>query len=127
MQIHQHFIAFLISAVISTTYVAIMSVYAGFHIWPALTYRSLSCLNGAGADSGFIAMKEILIAFLRSAVHLSLPGLVLVYLFVSSVSVEIGLSVLLWQQLSCTRPHPSKTMLTLELNQRLEPRKPRQH
>ena len=44
-------------------------------------------------------MKEIIIAFMSSAVHLSLRGIVLVYLFVSSVSVEIGLSVLLWQHL----------------------------
>ncbi|KAL6313347.1 hypothetical protein AAG906_004247 [Vitis piasezkii] len=107
---HRHFIAFLISAVISTTYVAIMSVYAGFHIWPPLTYRSLGRLNGSGADSGFIAMKEIIIAFFSSAVHLSLRGLVLVYLFVSSVSVEIGLSVLLWQQLSFI--YEGKTYLT---------------
>lgn len=107
---HRHFIAFLISAVISTTYVAIMSVYTGFHIWPPLTYRSLGRLNESGADSGFIAMKEIIIAFFSSAVHLSLRGLVLVYLFVSSVSVEIGLSVLLWQQLSFI--YEGKTYLT---------------
>ncbi|KAG6642775.1 hypothetical protein CIPAW_09G164500 [Carya illinoinensis] len=70
---HRYFILFLISAVTSTIYVSIMSVYAGLRIWPPLTYRS--------------------------AVLLSARGLVLVYLFVSSVSVQIGLSVLLWQQL----------------------------
>lgn len=96
---HRYFIAFLISAVISTTYVAIMSVHAGFHIWPPLAYRSLDRLNVSGANSGFIVIKETIIAILSSAGHLSLRGLVLVYLFVSSVSVEIGLSVLLWQQL----------------------------
>lgn len=45
-------------------------------------------------------MNEIFIAFLRSALFLSARGLLLVYLFIASVSLQIGLSVLLWQQLS---------------------------
>lgn len=95
---HRYFILFLISAVTSTIYVSIMSVYAGLRIWPPLTYR-LGHFSGFNMDLALRAMMEIFLAFLRSAVLLSARGLVLVYLFVSSVSVQIGLSVLLWQQL----------------------------
>ena len=96
---HRPFIAFLILAVISTVYVSIMSAYAGFQIWPPLKYRSLDLLSGSSNVMALRTVKEIILAFLRSAVFLSARGLVLVYLFVSCVSVEIGLSVLLWQQL----------------------------
>ncbi|XP_015895798.3 protein S-acyltransferase 11 [Ziziphus jujuba] len=96
---HRHFIAFLISAVISTIYVTFMSTYAGLHIWPPLSYTSTVHFNRPSRDLAFIALREVAFALLRSAVLLSTRGLVLVYLFVSSVSVEIGLSILLWQQL----------------------------
>ena len=45
-------------------------------------------------------MNEIVVAFMRSALLLSSRGLILAYLFIASVSLQIGLSVLLWQQLS---------------------------
>lgn len=96
---HRHFIAFLISAVVSLLYVSFMSTYAGLHVWPPLSYRSLGHVNGNSMDMALRALKEVMFALLRSAVLLSTRGLVLVYLFVSSVSVQIGLSVLLWQQL----------------------------
>lgn len=96
---HRHFIAFLISAVISTIYVTFLSTYAGLHIWPPLSYRSTARFNHFSRDLAFIALREVAFALLRSAVLLSTRGLVLVYLFVSSVSVGTGLSVLLWQQL----------------------------
>ncbi|KAL4638256.1 hypothetical protein ACB092_03G134500 [Castanea dentata] len=95
---HQHFILFLISAVISTIYVSIMSIYAGLHLWPQLTHN-FGRLNGFNRDIAFRVVMEISLSLLRSAALLSTRGLVLVYLFISSVSVEIGLSVLLWQQL----------------------------
>ncbi|KAM7463298.1 hypothetical protein LguiA_031419 [Lonicera macranthoides] len=44
-------------------------------------------------------VMEILLPFLRSTMFLSTRGLVLAYLFIASVSVLIGLAVLLWQQL----------------------------
>ncbi|PON36690.1 Zinc finger, DHHC-type, palmitoyltransferase [Parasponia andersonii] len=94
---HRHFIAFLISAAISMIYVAFVCTYAGLHVWPSLSYRSH--VNGYNSNMALRALKEIIFALLRSAVLLSARGLVLVYLFVSSVSVELGLSVLLWQQL----------------------------
>lgn len=95
---HQHFIIFLISAVISAIYVSIMSAYAGLHIWPPLTYK-VGRLNGLNMDMAFRVMMEVFVALLRSALLLSARGLVLVYLFVSTISVEVGLTVLLWQQL----------------------------
>lgn len=97
---HRHFIAFLISAVISMIYVSFMSTYAGLHVWPPLSYSSLSHLNQYNSrERVFRAIREVIFALLRSALLLSTRGLVLVYLFVSSVSVEMGLSLLLWQQL----------------------------
>ncbi|KAL6975984.1 protein S-acyltransferase [Sarracenia purpurea var. burkii] len=97
---HRSFIAFLISAVISTFYVSIMSAYAELNIWPPLKYRSLDHFNSSSNFMAWRTMEGIFLALLRSAVFdLSARGLVLLYLFVSSVVVEIGLIVLLWQQL----------------------------
>lgn len=95
---HRYFLLFLISAVISTIYVSIMSAYAGWHIWPPLTYR-FSRLSGFNRDMAFRVAMEVFVALLRSAVLLSARGLVLVYLFVTSISVQVGLGLLLWQQL----------------------------
>lgn len=96
---HQHFIAFLISVLVSTMYVTIMSAYAGLHIWPPLTYRYLDHFRGGDRSLAWRALQDVAIALASSAVLLSTRGLVLVYLFVSSISLEIGISVLLWQQL----------------------------
>ncbi|XP_052206346.1 protein S-acyltransferase 11 isoform X2 [Diospyros lotus] len=96
---HRSFIAFLISAVIGTTYVSVMAAYTGLHIWPSVKYNSLDLVRRSSNGFAFSAVKEVVLAFLRSAVFLSARGLVLVYLFMASVSVEIGLCVLLWQQL----------------------------
>ncbi|KDP43280.1 hypothetical protein JCGZ_24201 [Jatropha curcas] len=96
---HQYFIAFLVSAIISMIYVSIMSTYAVMHVWPPLSLRALGHLSGTNNQIVWRTFKEVIFAFLSSALLLSTRGLVLVYLFFSSVSVEIGLSVLLWQQL----------------------------
>ncbi|XP_024031766.1 protein S-acyltransferase 11 [Morus notabilis] len=108
---HWHFIMFLISAVISTIYVSFMSTYVGLHVWPPLSYRSLSRMNGHSMSMALTALKEVIFALLRSAVLLSARGIVLVYLFISSVSVGLGLSVLLWQQLRYI--YEGKTYLSL--------------
>ncbi|KAF5737926.1 DHHC-type zinc finger family protein isoform 1 [Tripterygium wilfordii] len=96
---HRHFIAFLTCAVVSTVYVSIISVYAGYRVWPPLQYKSIGPLNGISRGLALRALKEIILALLGSAAFLSARGLVLVYLFVASVSLEIGLIILLWQQL----------------------------
>ncbi|KAJ1440384.1 Palmitoyltransferase, DHHC domain [Sesbania bispinosa] len=97
---HRSFIAFLISAVLSTIYVSIMSAYAGLHMWPPLTY-SLGRVNGVTTGAlAWRVMNEFIVAFLGSSMFVSSRGLILVYLLIASVSLQIGLSVLLWQQLS---------------------------
>ncbi|PIA35476.1 hypothetical protein AQUCO_03500085v1 [Aquilegia coerulea] len=97
---HRYFITFLFSAVISTFYVSIMSVYTVFHLWPPLKYRSIVRLVISGRRTeAWRLVKEITVAFFNSAANLSARHLVLIYLFVASLSVAIGLNVLLWQQL----------------------------
>lgn len=96
---HRNFILFLISAVASMIYVAVMSVKAGLHIWPPLSIKPHSHANVVGTDLAMRFVKEIVFALLNSAMLMSSRGLLLVYLFISSVSLNLGLSVLLWQQL----------------------------
>lgn len=99
---HKNFIAFLISAVISTIYASAMCVYSLIHIMPPLENGAAYASNLAHGDTLSVlrAVKNITFAYIANAVLFSVRGLVLVYLFVASVSVAIGLSVLLWQQLS---------------------------
>ncbi|XP_042055296.1 protein S-acyltransferase 11-like [Salvia splendens] len=98
---HRCFILFLLLTVISTFYVTIMTSYSALQIWPHQENEPVIRLSGyANRELIFGVLKETILAFLRSAVFLPVRGLVLVYLFLSSLSVSIGLSVLLWQQLS---------------------------
>lgn len=91
---------FLISAIISMVYASIMSAYAAYHVWPPLNSWQVRLLNGAVGQKLLLKMlREIFLAFGSSMLFLPARGLVLVYLFIASVSIEIGLSVLLWQQL----------------------------
>lgn len=77
-----------------------MSVYSGLRTWPPLKY-SLGHINGvSSSELAWRIINEIVVAFLRSALLLSSRGLILAYLFIASVSLQIGLSILLWQQLS---------------------------
>ncbi|CAN0888343.1 Protein S-acyltransferase 11 [Linum grandiflorum] len=99
---HRHFILFLISAVCSTLYVAAVCAYVGCQLWPPLKYGStvVGPWSGLSREAAWRTLQEIVLAVLNSALLLSARGLVVVYLFFSSVSVQIGLSVLLWQQLN---------------------------
>ncbi|KAK6925398.1 Palmitoyltransferase, DHHC domain [Dillenia turbinata] len=96
---HHSFIAFLIAAVVSMVYVTIMTAFAGIHLWPPLNHMSLGQLNDFKTNLPLGILKEIAISFLNAAMLRSTRGLILIYLFIASISVEIGLSVLLWQQL----------------------------
>ncbi|XP_006359314.1 protein S-acyltransferase 11 [Solanum tuberosum] len=97
---HRHFVLFLISAIIGMIYASIMSVYAVYHIWPPLNNWQIHLLSGAFGQKLVMRMlKDIFVAFMSSMLFLPARGLVLIYLFIASVSIEIGLSVLLWQQL----------------------------
>jgi palmitoyltransferase len=96
---HRSFIAFLISGLFSTIYISIVSAHAGLHVWPPLTY-SIGRIHGATSENlAWRIVKETIFAFLRSVLLLSTRGFILVYLFIASVSMMIGLSALLWQQL----------------------------
>ncbi|RZC75005.1 hypothetical protein C5167_050484 [Papaver somniferum] len=97
---HQPFICFLFAAVLSTMYISIMSISVGCQLWPPLDHEPIRRITTGSSHSPFIIMREIMFAFLSSAVLLSARGLVLAYLFVASISVGIGLTILLWQQLS---------------------------
>ncbi|XP_050373355.1 protein S-acyltransferase 11 [Argentina anserina] len=96
---HPHFIALLISVIVSTTYVSIMAIYVSFQIWPSVTLESINDLNVYRTEFALRYVRELILGLLRSAVFLDPRGLVLVYLFISSVSLGIGLFILLWQQL----------------------------
>ncbi|KMT02650.1 hypothetical protein BVRB_9g203280 [Beta vulgaris subsp. vulgaris] len=99
---HRYFIGFLIAAVTSVAYAAIMSAYTVLHILPSLGERSVQQMHRIDSNRNIALMgilKDVLTAFVTSAVFFSPRGLVLLYLFVASISVGIGLTVLLWQQL----------------------------
>ncbi|KAK2973919.1 hypothetical protein RJ640_019434 [Escallonia rubra] len=101
METHTNLISEVeLSFMTSSIYVSIISAYLALHIWPPIKYRPLALLSGfLNNDLLFSNFKELILAILRSALFLSTRGLLLVYLFIASVSVQIGLSVLLWQQL----------------------------
>lgn len=89
----------MISAIISTTYAAGMCVYANTRLWPSVTYGSIDPLF-IHTRSGLVrVLKDIMRAFLSSALLLSTRGIILMYLFIASISIQIGLIVLLAQQL----------------------------
>lgn len=88
------------STVTSTVYVSLISAYTALYTWPPINYRVTRSPEGLNTYKlVFTLLKEAILSFLRSAVFITPRGLVLVYLFIASVSVQIGLSVLLWQQL----------------------------
>lgn len=96
---HRHFIVFLFSAVISTMYAFVTFVYTDLLLWPPLAYGSIRSLSVFSMAAALTALKDIFHALLSSAFVLSARCLVLMYLAVASLSVQIGLTVLLWQQL----------------------------
>nr|XP_043619560.1 protein S-acyltransferase 11-like [Erigeron canadensis] len=98
---HRVFILFLISAVISNFYVSVISSFTAFHIWPPLRHFPISVLSSPVDYTlvyGFL--KQIAFSFFTSIESLPIRGFVLIYLFIASISVEVGLCVLLWQQMS---------------------------
>ncbi|KAG9442282.1 hypothetical protein H6P81_018136 [Aristolochia fimbriata] len=97
---HRSFIAFLFSVIISAIYASVMSIYAGIHIWPPLDYGNRHPISYFSRMALLGSTSGITRALLSSALHLSARGIVLVYLFLVCTSVQIGLSFLLWQQLT---------------------------
>lgn len=96
---HRHFIFFLLSAIAGTAYLSIMSVYILSHIWPPVRLGLHSHRNSFTRHLFIPSVKEVAISFLSSAALLPVRGFILVYLFLAGISIGIGLSFLLWQQL----------------------------
>lgn len=81
-------------------YVSLLSAYSALHIWPPIDYRTNRYIDGLNIYKlDLTILKETTLSLLSSALFITPRGLVLVYLFIASVAVQIGLSVLLWQQL----------------------------
>ncbi|KAL1803619.1 hypothetical protein ACET3Z_032266 [Daucus carota] len=97
---HRVFIFFLISALLSTVYVSVISAYAAIQIWPPIRLSPPARTDDlASLDWYSGKLKEIISAFLSSILLLPVESVVLVYLLVASLVVEIGLAILLFQQL----------------------------
>lgn len=99
---HRHFIAFLILTILSTFYVTSMCTFAALRTWPPLRLSKSFLTHHYRFSSTHLAtglVKEYIFALLNSVFLLSTRGVVLVYLIVASISIQIGLCVLLWQQL----------------------------
>nr|CAD1830699.1 unnamed protein product [Ananas comosus var. bracteatus] len=94
---HRFFVAFLISVVVSCAYVVAMATYAAVYVWPRVDLGVH--LKSPGLDS-LELLKEIVAALATSALFLSARGFLLVYLAFAGLAVGIGVSALLWQQLS---------------------------
>ncbi|XP_062184126.1 protein S-acyltransferase 11 isoform X3 [Phragmites australis] len=95
---HRAFVIFLISVVISCTYVAIMTIYSSYHIWPSVDFPNLA--SSRHSMNSMKMLLEIITTLASSAFFLSARGVVLVYLAFASLSVNAGICVLLCQQLS---------------------------
>lgn len=95
---HRAFVFFLISVVISCSYAAGMTIYSSYRIWPPLDFENLASTH---RSMGYIKMLiEIIGTLASSAFFLSARGLVTVYIAFASLSVNAGIGVLLFQQLS---------------------------
>ncbi|KAJ3673902.1 hypothetical protein LUZ60_005894 [Juncus effusus] len=96
---HLSFVLFLISVIISCTYVTITATYCGFQVWPPLDFTILHSSNPISIST--LKIIQSLISSLASTLlQMSPQGIILIYLAFASLSVEIGIAVLLWQQLS---------------------------
>lgn len=95
---HQVFVVFLISVVISCSYVAGMTIYASYQIWPSIEFPDPA--SSRHSMGSWKMLLEMITTVAGSAFFLSARGLVLVYLAFASSSVNAGIAVLLCQQLS---------------------------
>uniref|UniRef100_A0A0D3GFT8 S-acyltransferase n=2 Tax=Oryza TaxID=4527 RepID=A0A0D3GFT8_9ORYZ len=79
-------------------YAAGMTIYSSYRIWPPLDFENLASTR---RSMGYIKMLiEIIGTLASSAFFLSARGFVTVYLAFASLSVNAGIGVLLFQQLS---------------------------
>ncbi|KAJ7535480.1 hypothetical protein O6H91_12G035600 [Diphasiastrum complanatum] len=97
----QHFILFLFFTVLSTLYILLMSIYTGCIIWPHLLEirheQSYSAFIRLQTSSSFVS--TLIKLFMSGHIFLSARAHTLAYLIVASLSVGIGVGLLLYQQL----------------------------
>lgn len=93
------FIIFLISTILSTMYASVMCANAAFRISLSNSYESAYPHFVYNRPGILKLLNSILNGLLSPVFVLSSRGIVLVYLVIVSISVQIGLIVLLAQQL----------------------------
>lgn len=75
-----------------------MTLYAVYHVWPPVNNVRIAFIGVEHVDSWKL-LKQFTAAAESSVLLLPARGIVLVYLAFASISVEIGIAGLLWQQL----------------------------
>ncbi|XP_006850714.2 protein S-acyltransferase 11 [Amborella trichopoda] len=96
---HHNFIIFLALVVISNLYAFIMSIMASAYIWPSLGHEAFGSVARLRMLDVVGIFSELARALSSAALLLSLRGMVLMYLCIASFSVQLGICLLLWQQL----------------------------
>lgn len=97
---HQHFLLFLLFATASGIYVLTMSIYASCKLWPKLLkFRRVKDLSRLQAAASFNVVLEVLAAMIGSLEPIvSVRAFALIYLCIASLSLMIGVGLLLYQQ-----------------------------
>lgn len=95
---HHHFITFLFFALISNIYVLLVSTYAGLWIWPTFFYVPINLTSKFRSTNLVHLLRAFIDALMNSSVVLSARAIALMYLIIASLSVSIGIGVLLYQQ-----------------------------
>ncbi|XP_078448534.1 protein S-acyltransferase 11-like [Wolffia australiana] len=97
---HRYFVVFLISAVVSCLYITAMSAFAWYMAWPPLDPERMAyyySLEESSESTNFF--KQVVSSMVNSVLVLSPRSLLVLYLGISSLSILIGVSALLSQQL----------------------------
>ncbi|KAG0575767.1 hypothetical protein M758_5G031300 [Ceratodon purpureus] len=96
---HQHFLLFLLFASVSGLYVLTMSTYVGTIVWPQLLRFRRVNLPRVHAGVSFDVVLDVLAAMVVSLEPVaSTRAFALIYLFIASLSLVIGVGLLLYQQ-----------------------------
>lgn len=96
---HQHFLLFLLFATVSGLYVFTMSTYVGTIVWPQLLRFRRVNLPRVHAAVSFNVILDVLAAMVVSLEPVaSTRAFSLIYLFIASLSLVIGVGLLLYQQ-----------------------------
>lgn len=97
---HQHFLLFLLFATLSGLYVFTMSTYVGTKVWPQLLRFRRINLPRVHSGVSFNVILDVLAALVVSLEPVaSTRAFALIYLFIASLSLAIGVGLLLYQQM----------------------------